>query len=68
MDVSLWIGGLCIEITVDSDAEESVCPKTCRGQHGMGEVSRKMNLVNASGGKIYHYRQREVVVSTSASF
>ncbi len=50
-----WAGGEWIEITVDSVAEESVCPQSRRGTYGMSEVRQKMNLVNASGGKINYY-------------
>ncbi len=57
-----------IEITVDSAAEESVCLQAWGKQFGMGQVGQKMNLVNASGGKINHYGQRQVVVKTAQSF
>ena len=68
MDVSFGTGREWAEITVDSAAEESECPQEWGGQYGMGAVGQKMNLVNASGGKIDHYGQREVVVKTSTSF
>ena len=61
-------GGEMIEITVDSAAEESVCPHAWGKQFGLREVGEKMNLVNASGGKINHYGQRQVVVKTAQSF
>ncbi len=57
-----------IEITVDSAAEESVCSHARGKQFGMGQVEQKMNLVTASGGKINHYGQRQVVVKTAQSF
>ena len=57
-----------IEITVDSAAEESVCPQAWGKQFGMGQVGQKMNLVNASGGKINDNGQRQVVVKTAQSF
>ena len=57
-----------IEITVDSDAEDAVCPHAGGGQFGLREVEQKMNLVNANGGKINNYGQRQVVVKTAQSF
>ena len=66
--MSFGLSGEWVEITVDSAAEESVCPQDRRKQFWMWEVSRKMNSVNASGGKINHYGQREVVVKTAQSF
>ena len=69
MDVSFGENGEeWIEITIDSVAEESVRPQARGRQFGMGQVGRKMNLVNASGGKINHYGQRQVVVKTAQSF
>lgn len=68
MDVSFGTGGEWIEIRVDGAAEESVCPQEWGGQYGMGEVSQKMNLVNASGGKINQYGHREVAVKAGTSF
>ena len=43
------------EITVDSAAEELVCPHGLGNQFGINGVEQKLNLVNASGGKIQHY-------------
>ena len=57
-----------IEITVDSAAEGSVCPRAWGKPFGSREVEQKMNLVNANGGKINHYGQRQVVVTTAQSF
>ena len=69
MDVSFGeCGGEWLEITVDSAAEESVCPQAWGKQYGMGEVCQKMDLVNASGSQTNHYGQREVVVKTATSF
>ena len=49
-------------ITIDSAAEESVCPEGWCEAVGTKEVSEvnKLNLVNASGKKIEHYGEREV--------
>ena len=57
-----------IEITVDSAAEESVCPHAWGKQFGLREEGEKMNSVNAIGGKINYYGQRQVVVKTAQSF
>ena len=42
------------EITADSAAEESVCPKDWCEEVGMRPVAegREMRLINASGGRI----------------
>ena len=69
MDVSFWENGEdWIEIGVDSAAEETVCPHAWVKQFGLREVEQKMNLVNASGGKINHYGESQVVVKTAQSF
>ena len=63
MDVSFWKNWEdWVEIVVDSAAEESVWPHAWGKQFGMGQVSQKMNLVNASGGKINHNGQRDAIV------
>ena len=69
MDVSFGETGQdWTEITVDSAAEESVCPYEWGEGFGLMKVERKMNLVNASGGKIDHYGERKVVVRTAQTF
>ena len=69
MDVSFRENGEdMIEITVDSAAEESVCSHPWGKQFGLKGATEKMNLVNASRGKINHYGQRQVVVKTAQSF
>jgi len=69
MDVSFGDAGEdWTEITVDSAAEESVCPYEWGERFGLMRVDRKMNLVNASGGKIDHYGERKVVVRTAQTF
>ena len=69
MDVSFGEKGEeWIEITVDSAAEESVCPHGWGNQFGINGVEQKLNLVNASGGKIQHYGERKVVVKTNQTF
>ena len=45
------------KITVDSAAEESVCPKVWGEHFGTEEVKpgEEIRLVSANGGKITHY-------------
>ena len=54
--------GVRSEITVDSAAEESVCPHKWAEQFGTSPVVKghELRLVNASGGKITHYGSRKV--------
>ena len=56
------ICGVRAEITVDSAADESVCPRAWAEQFGTQSVApgRELMLVNASGGKINHYGSRKV--------
>ena len=56
--------GMSTSITVDSGAEESVCPRDWGDQFGLKEAKSKLRLVNASGGRIEHYGEREVVVKS----
>ena len=50
------------EITIDSAAEESVCPRVWADCFPADEVKKgeEMKLVNASGGKIEHYGSKRV--------
>ena len=65
MDVEFAYGGKVVgisEITIDSGAEESVCPGSF-GKMFNVKVARdeeKMRLVNASGWMIEHVGQRDV--------
>ena len=54
------------EITVDSAAEESVCPASWGTQFGLELVpaGQRMAFISASGGKIEHHGSRKVVVSS----
>ena len=63
MDVK-FMGGEDTEITVDSGAEENVCPKDWGQQFGIQEVAKKQGFRNASGGRIEHYGQRDVIVTS----
>ena len=55
------------EITVDSVADESVCPLKWAEQFGMQpiEPGKELRLVNASGGKIAHWGSRRVRVQAA---
>ena len=69
MDVQMGESGWK-EITVDSAAEESVCPRgwaTEWGTKPVDEASR-MKFVSASGNPIAHYGQRDVVVKANSTF
>jgi hypothetical protein len=46
------------EITVDSAAEESVCPKEWCQEFGTRTPSKWLKFVNASGGQMGHYGER----------
>jgi hypothetical protein len=46
------------DITVDSAAEESVCPKGWCEQYPMTRPSRWMRFINASGGAMNHYGEK----------
>jgi hypothetical protein len=49
-------------ITVDSGAEESVCPMEWGEEFGLVKPDQRLNLINASGSRITHYGQRHVKV------
>ena len=59
-DVEASICGVRAEITVDSAADESVCPRQWAAHFGTGPKERDLKLVNASGGPIAHYGSRKV--------
>ena len=63
MDVC-FVGGERTQITVDSGAEENVCPWDWGSQFETKPADRWMNFSNASGGRIEHYGKRDVVVSS----
>ena len=63
MDVN-FVGGGRTEITVDSGAEESVCPWGWGKQFGCRRSGEEMNLRNASGGLIPHWGSRDVLVKS----
>eukprot|EP00973_Karenia_brevis_P027468 3788980-Karenia_brevis.AAC.1 len=55
-----FVGGGSTEITVDSGAEESVCPWAWGQQLGCRRVSQPMSFRNASGKLIPHWGSRSV--------
>ena len=54
------------EVTVDSAAEESVCPEAWGRHFGIDPVQpgQHMTFVNASGGPIAHHGSRKVIVNS----
>ena len=46
------------DITIDSAAEESVCPRNWASAFGTRPAERKMRFINASGGEMGHYGER----------
>ena len=63
MDVN-FVGGAHTEITVDSGAEESVCPPWWGKEFGLEEAGVWMNLTGAGGPPIEHLGQRHVLVES----
>ena len=64
MDVRFQDGAVS-EVTVDSGAEESVCPWEWGSQFPVKDPVRRMSFKDASGGDILHYGSRDVVVVSS---
>ena len=56
----LDVAHVSTEITIDSAAEESVCPQKWAESFGVHAVDRLLKLVNASGGRIEHFGKRAV--------
>ena len=52
------------EITVDSAAEESVCPKDWGEAYKIEEPEKWMKFKNASGGRMGHYGAKEAMFKT----
>ncbi len=52
------------EITIDSAAEESVCPKAWGAVYPMKEPQRQLQFTNASGGRVQHYGERQKTFKT----
>ena len=64
--VDICVVGRQMQITMDSAAEASVCPREWGEEFGLVEVpeKNKPRLVNASGGSIPHHGFRETVFKT----
>ena len=62
VDREKYILGDRREVTIDSAAEESVCPKEWEESSGTAgvEEGEKLKLINASGGRINHFGSRRV--------
>ena len=54
------------EVTVDSAADESVCPADWGDHFGLQEVEpeRRMSFFSASGSRIQHHGSRKVIVNS----
>ena len=55
-----FVNGIETEITVDSGAEENVCPFWWGEHFGIRDADRWLHLINASGDIIPHYGTRTV--------
>ena len=59
-----FVGGEKTEITVDSGAEENVCPWEWGKQFKMVDADTWMHFRDASGGTIPHHGRRDVLVES----
>ena len=59
-----FVGGNMTEVTVDSGAEENVCPKECGDQFKI-DSAPALYLRDASGNEIRHWGQRDVLATSS---
>jgi hypothetical protein len=59
-----FVGGRKTEITVDSGAEENVCPWEWGKQFKMVDADNWMHFRDASGGTIPHHGRRDVLVES----
>ena len=64
MEKGKFENGEDTEITVDSGAEENVCPKDWGSQFKIHKPEKILKLVNASGRRIDHYGSRVVRVTS----
>ena len=60
-----FVNGEETTITVDSGAEESVCPPEWGRQFGLKPAGRWLNLRDAGGNLLHHYGEREVRVTST---
>ena len=63
LDMS-FAGGSKTEITVDSGAEENVCPKGWGEQFGLRNPDKWMKFKGANGKEIEHFGKRDVCVES----
>ena len=63
LDVA-FAGGRKTEITVDSGAEESVCPWEWGEEFGVNQEGQNMVFRGANGAWINHYGERKVFVQS----
>ena len=63
VDVVLVGSGKKTEITIDSAAEEAVCPEEWASEFETTRLKKgeEMSLVSANGGKIKHFGKRKVI-------
>jgi hypothetical protein len=61
---SPWVPVGTGEITIDSAAEESVCPRAWGEAYETRKPSRKLRFVNASGGEMGHYGEKTATFRT----
>ena len=54
------------EITIDSAAEESVCPRDWGGAFPLKQPKKRMNFKTASGQDMQHYGERAVTCITES--
>ena len=66
-EVAAWRPVGLGEITVDSAAEESVCPKVWGEAYPMRQPSRWLRFVNASGGQMGHYSEKTATLRAGGS-
>ena len=64
----MFVGGGKAEITVDSGAEENVCPREWGAQFGVRDAKRKMKFRNASCTSTAQSLSREPELQHSISF
>ena len=64
MDVT-FKGGKKGEITVDSGAEENVCPWDWGQEFGINQGVKKIRFRGAGGDVIRHWGERKVIVNSS---
>ena len=62
-----WVSTGEGEITVDSAAEESVCPRSWGQQYPLREPAKWLNFTNASGGHMKHYGERRATFRAGKS-